>query len=101
MLQGFDLIRLAQVFVTQQGDRQVAILPLNFATPEYLKQNPRMCRSLGSHWNRLRSTLQRFRNRLEGQTNSFAYVKLEESGRVAQLAEQCPFKSCRKVKSES
>jgi hypothetical protein len=24
-------------------------------------------------------------------TNPFAYVKLEESGRVAQLAEQCPF----------
>src|SRR6195256_3794992 len=26
-------------------------------------------------------------------TNPFAYVKLEESGRVAQLAEQCPFKA--------
>jgi len=26
-------------------------------------------------------------------TNPFAYVKLEESGRVAQLAEQCPFNS--------
>ena len=37
-----------------------------------------------------------WRRKLRGDsapTNSFAYVKLEDSGRVAQLAEQCPFKA--------